>query len=231
LLGARLGAAACVDEASEGAKFVGDPTVIDVGLGSIKRPDDVLAGCADSDSEADADAVVEVDVSSVDDGGAAELAALELEACALVCGGGGGLALVAGAEGVAITGHSAAMPMSFWKTPMMLVSPTSTSLHTLLTTSPIFLSPATHASLHLAVDVGGVCGPTLRVLYSYVLEVGELDGGCGRGGGEDGEAEHCGAQRRMHLVVSCPKCVRRDVSIVGLGALRVVDVCWYQGGP
>jgi len=161
-LGARLGAAAAVDEASEGAKLVGDPTDIDVGFGSTNIPDDVLEDCVASE---DAEIVLEVTVSSADDGVAAELAGLELGGCALVCG----LALDAGGDGVAITGHSAATPMPFWKTPMMLVSPTSTSRHTLLTTSPIFFRPATHASLHLAVALGSKSDdwqPSMFVVYA-----------------------------------------------------------------
>jgi hypothetical protein len=47
-------------------------------------------------------------------------------------------------------GHSDAIPMPNWNTPMMLVSPTSTSLHTFLISSPMSCRPWTHAELQRA---------------------------------------------------------------------------------
>jgi hypothetical protein len=156
--GARFGGA--VEAAGGGATFVDDPTATDVGFGSTTMPcNDELDDCAASDSMLDVELDVGLEVTSVVGGGASDL---ELDACALVCeggfaldagGGGVGAEETAGA-GAATCGHSAFTPMSFWKTPMMLVSPTSTSLQALLTTSPIFLSPATHASVHRAVALG-----------------------------------------------------------------------------
>lgn len=49
-----------------------------------------------------------------------------------------------------LLGHSAATPNPFWKTPMMLVSPTSTSLHPVFTLTPIRTRPARHWTLHVA---------------------------------------------------------------------------------
>ena len=49
-----------------------------------------------------------------------------------------------------LLGHSAAIPRSFWKTPMIDVSPTSTLAHPVLTAAPIFVNPATQAELQVA---------------------------------------------------------------------------------
>jgi hypothetical protein len=48
-----------------------------------------------------------------------------------------------------LLGHRAGMPMSFWKTPMMDVSPTSTLEQALLTASPIFARPLRQLWLHM----------------------------------------------------------------------------------
>lgn len=47
-------------------------------------------------------------------------------------------------------GHRLAIPSPFWKTPMILNSPTSTSAHLFFTLSPIWLRPRTQAALHVA---------------------------------------------------------------------------------
>ena len=47
-------------------------------------------------------------------------------------------------------GHRLGMPRSFWKTPMMLSSPTSTSAQLRFTLSPIWARPRTHAAEHVA---------------------------------------------------------------------------------
>ena len=52
-----------------------------------------------------------------------------------------------------LLGHKAAIPRSFWKTPMIDVSPTSTPAHPVLTAAPIFDSPATQAELQVALRV------------------------------------------------------------------------------
>jgi hypothetical protein len=49
-----------------------------------------------------------------------------------------------------LLGHSAATPSPFWKTPMILVSPTSTSLHPVFTLTPIRTRPPRHWTLHVA---------------------------------------------------------------------------------
>ena len=48
-----------------------------------------------------------------------------------------------------LLGHSAAIPRSFWKTPIIDVSPTSTPAHPVLTAAPTFDSPATQAELQV----------------------------------------------------------------------------------
>jgi hypothetical protein len=147
-----------VEESGGGPTFVGDPTAIDVGFGSTRSPcDDVLDDCAASDCEDDAgvedEVELELEVTNVDaDDTTALLAALDEAGggCALVLSGG-----LAELDAAASTlGHSDLTPISSLKTPIMLASPKSTSLHTLLTTSPIFVSPATQASVHRAVPWG-----------------------------------------------------------------------------
>lgn len=54
------------------------------------------------------------------------------------------------AEVCLLLGHSAATPMSFWKTPIMEVSPTSTPAQPVLTAAPIFASPAKQPELQVA---------------------------------------------------------------------------------
>lgn len=49
-----------------------------------------------------------------------------------------------------LLGHSAAIPRSFWKTPMIDVSPTSTPAHPVLTAAPIVAKPSTQAELQVA---------------------------------------------------------------------------------
>lgn len=49
-----------------------------------------------------------------------------------------------------LLGQSALIPISFWKTPMMDVSPTSTPAHPVLTAAAIFASPAKHPELQVA---------------------------------------------------------------------------------
>lgn len=172
--GVRFGAGALVEETAGGA------TEIDVGFGSTISPCDDELDCAASDDEDDADSpgaevvvALEADVTSVDEAvcaGASELPVAFDE----IGGGGGGCALVfsgAFALLVALTtrGHNAVTPTSSLKTPMILASPRSTSLHTLLTTSPIFFSPATHASVHRAEPLGSkslALQPWISVVYA-----------------------------------------------------------------
>lgn len=53
-------------------------------------------------------------------------------------------------EASSLLGHNAAMPMSFWKTPMIDVSPTSTSAQLVLIAAAIFASPAKQLELQVA---------------------------------------------------------------------------------
>lgn len=53
-------------------------------------------------------------------------------------------------EGSLLLGHSAAIPRSFWNTPIIDVSPTSTSAQLILMADPIFASPAKHSELQVA---------------------------------------------------------------------------------
>lgn len=76
---------------------------------------------------------VELEVTSVDDDGAAVEG--DVEGGCTGVNVGLVLVVVEEAAGVEFCGHSALGPRPFWKTPMMLVSPRSTSLHTLLMTS------------------------------------------------------------------------------------------------
>jgi hypothetical protein len=153
---------------------VGAPPATDVGLGSTSRSPSSVGSAGFDDT-----ASVEVTVEVVSDsevlivaneyaGGGIELLVVLaiVEAPALVV-----LAVVVTAEEEAVTtstpGHSDAMPMPNWKTPMILVSPTSTFAHTLLITSPMSCSPCTHAELH---RFGGVKSlawqPLMVVVYA-----------------------------------------------------------------
>lgn len=53
-------------------------------------------------------------------------------------------------EGSSLLGQSEATPMSFWNTPIIDVSPTSTSAQPILTADPIFASPAKQPELQVA---------------------------------------------------------------------------------
>lgn len=53
-------------------------------------------------------------------------------------------------EGSLLLGHSAAIPRSFWNTPIIDVSPTSTSAQLVLMADPIFASPAKQSELQVA---------------------------------------------------------------------------------
>jgi len=53
-------------------------------------------------------------------------------------------------EGSLLLGHRAAIPRSFWNTPIIDVSPTSTSAQLVLTADPIFANPAKHSELQVA---------------------------------------------------------------------------------
>jgi hypothetical protein len=154
--GGSVGRAAVLDEAGGFTAPVDDPTAIDVGFGSTTIPsDDELDASAAWDCEllAATDVEVETEVAREDAGGAAELAlvvavvavvdaVVAVVAAALVCTA---FVVVVGWFPRLLPGHNARMPKSFWKTPMMLVSPTSTSLHALLTSSPTANRPLTHS--------------------------------------------------------------------------------------
>jgi hypothetical protein len=47
-------------------------------------------------------------------------------------------------------GHKLTIPSPFWKTPIMLSSPASTSAQLFFTSSPIFTRPRTHSAVHVA---------------------------------------------------------------------------------
>lgn len=152
---------------------VGAPPAIDVGLGSTSNPPSSVDSAGFDDT-----ANVEVNVEVVTDrevlivaneyaGGGSELVVVlaVVEVPVLVV-----LAVVVAEEDAVTTstpGHRDAIPMPNWKTPMMLVSPTSTFAHTLLITSPISCSPCTHAELH---RLGGVKSlawqPLMVVVYA-----------------------------------------------------------------
>jgi hypothetical protein len=53
-------------------------------------------------------------------------------------------------EGSSLLGHSEATPISFWNTPIIDVSPTSTSAQLVLIADPIFASPAKQPELQVA---------------------------------------------------------------------------------
>lgn len=53
-------------------------------------------------------------------------------------------------EACLLLGHNAAIPRSFWKTPIIDVSPTSTSAQLDLTAAAIFVNPAKQPELHVA---------------------------------------------------------------------------------
>jgi hypothetical protein len=96
--------------------------------------------------EAEVEVVIEVANDHI--GGGTELVAvLDAAACVLVCA-----CVLEEIVTTSTPGHREAMPMPNWKTPMMLVSLTSTSLHTLWISAPISTSPCTHAALQ---RVGG----------------------------------------------------------------------------
>lgn len=52
-----------------------------------------------------------------------------------------------------LLGHNALIPRSYWKTPMMDVSPTSTPSHPVLTAAPILARPCRQPELHIAPGV------------------------------------------------------------------------------
>jgi hypothetical protein len=100
--------------------------------------------------EVDVEVEVEVvaEVANEYIGGGTELVAvLDVAACVVVCA-----CVLDETVTTSTPGHREAMPMPNWKTPMILVSPTSTPLHTLWISAPISTSPCTHAALQ---RVGG----------------------------------------------------------------------------
>jgi hypothetical protein len=124
---------------------VADPPGSDVGLGSVTIAcDEVIDDRVDCACELDAAAVVEVELGGVvandHDGGATELVPVLDVAVVCACD------LVVMVT-TSTPGHSDAMPMPNWKTPIMLVSPTSTPTHTLWINAPMSTSPCTHAEL------------------------------------------------------------------------------------
>jgi hypothetical protein len=115
-------------------------------LGSVARPEEVLEGEGVAELDGDDEVCV---VASV----LVPVPVLVLVLGRVVVGRVlvwvvvlGGSAVVEGA--FRLLGHRAAMPMSFWKTPMMDVSPTSTLEQALLTESPIFARPLRQPWLH-----------------------------------------------------------------------------------
>lgn len=128
----------------------------------------MLDDCAASDCEAEVKVEVEMEVANVDSGGAADVVVtFEAEGCVLDCATAFVLEAIGDIVVTLTPGHRALMPMSFWKTPMMLVSPTSTSLHTLFITSPILASPWTHAVLHTAfITKSFGVQPSMVVVYA-----------------------------------------------------------------
>lgn len=79
--------------------------------------------------------------------------------------------LVAGLAALVVVclllGHSAATPNPFWNTPIMLVSPTSTSLHSVFTLTPIRTRPARHWTLHTAAAAKSEAAhPSIEVVYT-----------------------------------------------------------------
>ena len=121
-----------------------DVASVAVALGSITIPaEEVLEDCAtDVCGAADIDVDVEV---------VATVCVVDAAACVLVC-----TVVVADELGVTIvTGvfrHSDAIPRPFWKTPIIDVSPTSTSAQLLPTSCVILLRPCTHALLQIALS-------------------------------------------------------------------------------
>jgi hypothetical protein len=109
-------------------------------LGSVARPEDVLEteGVAELDGDFEVCVVAPVLVLVL---GRVVVGRVLVWAVVL-----GGSAVVEGA--FRLLGHRAGMPMSFWKTPMMDVSPTSTLEQALLTESPIFARPLRQPWLH-----------------------------------------------------------------------------------
>jgi hypothetical protein len=125
-----LGAAATDDVAK----------VVVEALGSVASPEEMLEG-EDEVAELDADVEVCVRMSVL-------VLGRVLVARVLVCTG--VLDVPAVVEGAfLLLGHRAGMPMSFWKTPMMEVSPTSTLEQACLTAFPIFARPFRQLWLHV----------------------------------------------------------------------------------
>lgn len=99
-----------------------------VGLASTVELTELVSNVDDDDDDDD-DALVLVD---------------DLDDCVLVVGESDLMV-------VTVTpGHRLAIPSPFWKTPMRLSSPTSTSAHLFFTLSPIWLRPRTQEALHVA---------------------------------------------------------------------------------
>lgn len=125
-----LGAAAMDDVAR---------VVVDA-LGSVARPVEVVEGEGEGEAEAaELDGDVEVCVLVL-----GRVLVARVLVCAAV------LDVSAVVEGAfLLLGHRAGMPMSFWKTPMMDVSPTSTLEQACLTAFPIFARPLRQLWLHV----------------------------------------------------------------------------------
>lgn len=162
--------AAAVEEAG-GFTPVGD-TAIEVRFGSTISPcDDEVDACAALVEVFNV--VVVVIVVAEDDcgGGAAEVVVVldDVAACVLVCA----VVLVLDVEVVELDvttltpGHSDVIPRPNWKTPMMLISPTSTPLHALCTSTVISCRPCTHAELQRAVPLKSLAWhPLMVVVYA-----------------------------------------------------------------
>jgi hypothetical protein len=146
---------------------VGDTPGIDVGFGSvtIAREDEATDDSVDRACELDdevVDAVALVNVVANEYAGGAEFVAGLDVAVQVVC---------AWDLEVMVTtstpGHREAMPMPNWKTPMMLVSPTSTFAHTLWISAPMSTSPCTHAELQrLGGEKSLATQPLMVVVYA-----------------------------------------------------------------
>lgn len=126
----------------------------DVAAGSVSSRD--VAELLELD---DVDVDVEVD-DEVDD------EVVCFVACALVCAA----VVVVELELTVVTetpGQSAWMPMPFWKTPMMLVSPTSTLAQFFKTSSTILASPLMQAELQCALPPkSSALQPSIVVVYT-----------------------------------------------------------------
>lgn len=67
------------------------------------------------------------------------------------------------------------MPRSFWKTPMMDVSPTSTLAQLLRTASPILTSPCTQAEVQVAPGLKSLATqPSILALYTAAHAEGRM---------------------------------------------------------